>query len=56
MAQTITKVKQFNSSGNFCTIPPIPSAVAATKYLRDAGHKLVIITARMVSETISDAG
>lgn len=44
------KVKEFNHSAAWGTIPVIEEAIAATKTLRDMGHTLIIITARMASE------
>ena len=48
--QAMTKVHEFNRSSEWKQIPVIEEAVKAIKQLKDAGHTLVIITARMASE------
>ncbi|CCG81559.1 protein of unknown function [Taphrina deformans PYCC 5710] len=44
------KVKEFNHSAAWNEIPVIQEAIAATKKLKELGHTLIIITARMASE------
>lgn len=51
-AEAQKKVKEFNHSGAWDKIPVIQEAVASTKKLKEMGHTLVIITARMASEAI----
>ena len=50
--EAMKKVKEFNASDSWDTIPVIEEAKKATRQLKDAGHTLIIITARMASEAI----